>query len=86
MRHATYRTTDDYDVQWCSRRYDLDSIRSVEYVVEQFASWQGPANTFLTFGFAGDRYVAISVEIRKKKEISFSSLAGLFKHYESCTL
>jgi hypothetical protein len=82
VRRAAYRTTDDYDVEWCSRRYDLNSIRSVEYVVEQFASWQGPAHTFLTFGFSGDRYVAISVEIRKEKGESFSCLAGLFKHYE----
>jgi len=82
VRHATYRTTDDYDVAWWSRRYDLNSIRSVEYVVEQFASWQGPAHTFLTFGFAGGRHVAVSVEIRKEKGESFSCLAGLFKHYE----
>ncbi|MFC1597287.1 DUF4105 domain-containing protein [Planctomycetota bacterium] len=82
VRHAAYRATDDYDVEWCSRRYDLNSIRSVEYVVEQFASWRGPAHTFLTFGFDGDRYVAISVEIRKEKGESFSILAGLFKHYE----
>jgi hypothetical protein len=82
VRHATYRTTEDYQVRWDTRRYDLDAIRSVDYGVEQFASWQGPAHTFLTFGFADGRHVAISVEIRKEREESFSPLRGLFKHYE----
>ncbi len=82
VRHATYRSTDNYDVEWCSRRYDLNSIRSVEYIVEHFASWQGPAHTFLTFGFTDGQYVAISTEIRKEKGESFSWLAGLFKQYD----
>lgn len=82
VRNATYRSTNDYDIAWCTRRYDLDSIRSVEYVVEHFASWPGPAHTFLTFGFADGQYIAISIEIRKERGESFSWLAGLFRQYE----
>lgn len=82
VRNATYRREDDYDVAWCVRPYDLDSIRSVEYVVEHFGSRPGVAHTFLTFGFADGRHIAISVEIRKERGESFSALAGLFRQYE----
>ena len=82
LRHATYRTTEDYDVRWCRRQYDLNDIERVDFVVEAFASWRGPAHTFLTFGFSDGDYVAISVEIRKEQGESFSALKGLFKQYE----
>jgi len=82
LRHATYRSTEDYDVRWYRRQYDLNAIERVDFVVEPFASWRGPAHTFLTFGFADGEYVAISVEIRKEQGESFSPLKGLFKQYE----
>ena len=44
--------------------------------------WRGPAHTFLSFGFAGGAYVAISVEIRKEQGESFSPLGGLLRQYE----
>jgi len=82
LRHATYRSTEDYDVRWCRQSFDLKAIERVDFVVELFASWQGPAHTFLTFGFADGEYVAISVEIRKEQGESFSALKGLFRQYE----
>ena len=82
LRHATYRSTEDYDVRWCRRRFDLGAIERVDFVVEPFASWRGPAHTFLTFGFSDGEYVAISVEIRKEQGESFSALKGVFKQYE----
>ncbi|NQU26560.1 MAG: DUF4105 domain-containing protein [Candidatus Nealsonbacteria bacterium] len=82
LRHTTYHSTEDYDVRWYRQQYDLNAIERVDFVVEPFASWRGPAHTFLTFGFADGRHVAISVEIRKEQGESFSPLKGLFKQYE----
>lgn len=82
LRHATYRTTADYDVEWYARTFDLARLSTLDFVVEPFASWRGPAHTFLTFGFADGEHVAVSVEIRKEKGESFSPWAGLFRHYE----
>ena len=82
LRHATYRSVEDYDVRWYRQRYDLSAIERVDFVVEPFASWRGPAHTLLTFGFADGEYVAVSVEIRKEEGESFSPLKGLFKQYE----
>jgi len=82
VRNAHYRSTTDYDVHWEDRRYDLSQIDSVWYVVEPFASWRGPAHTFLSFGFRNGDYVAISVEIRKERGESFSPVWGLLRRYE----
>jgi hypothetical protein len=51
-------------------------------VVEPFASWRGPAHTFLSFGFSDGQYLAISAEIRKERAETFSPLKGLLRQYE----
>lgn len=82
VRHARYRSVDDYDVAWESRSYDLDRLQSAWFVVEPFEEWRGPAHTLMSFGFAGDEYLAISVEIRKEKGEEFSPWKGLVRQYE----
>ncbi len=82
VRHCTYRTKNDYDVALDDRTYDLSRIRTVDYIVEPFASWRGPAHTFLSFGFEGPEYIAISVEVRKQRGQRFSPLKGLLRAYE----
>lgn len=82
VRNTFYRSTTDYDVHWEDRTYDLRRLESVWFVVEPFASWRGPAHTFLSFGFGNGEYVAISVEIRKEQGESFSPLRGLLRQYE----
>ena len=84
VRNARYRSTEDYDVAWEDRSYDLDRLRSAWFVVEPFESqdWEGPAHTLMSFGFAGDDYLAISVEIRKEKGEGFSPWKGLLRQYE----
>lgn len=82
VRNALYRSTTDFDVHWEERSYDLSQLESVWYVVEPFATWRGPAHTFLSFGFTNGDYIAISVEIRKERGESFSPLLGLLRQYE----
>ncbi len=82
VRNTTYRSTTDFDVHWEDRSYDLRRLESVWFVVEPFATWRGPAHTFLSFGFGNGEYVAISVEIRKEQGESFSPLRGLLRQYE----
>jgi hypothetical protein len=82
VRNAVYRTVDDFDVRWEDRRYDLDALETVWFVVEPFGDWKGPAHTFLSFGFAGGEYLALSVEIRKEVGESFSPWRGLIGDYE----
>lgn len=82
VRHCVYRAADDYDVRHEDRDYDLRTLERADFGLERLSSWDGVAHTFLTFGFADGRWLAISVEIRKEKGEQFSPLRGLFKQYE----
>jgi Domain of unknown function (DUF4105) len=82
VRNTHYRSISDFDVRWENRTYDLKKLESVWFLVEPFADWRGPAHTFLSFGFSDGQYIAISVEIRKEKDESFSPLAGILRQYE----
>ncbi|HEX6898422.1 MAG TPA: DUF4105 domain-containing protein [Thermoanaerobaculia bacterium] len=82
VRHALYRSVSDYDVAWEDRSYDLDRLRSAWFVVEPFGDRKGPAHTLMSFGFDGDDYLAISVEIRKERGEEFSPWKGLVRQYE----
>ena len=82
LRHASYRSTHDYDVAWKERTYDLDRLRSAWFMVEPFSDFKGPAHTLMSFGFEGNQYLAVSVELRKEKGEEFSPLKGLFRQYE----
>jgi hypothetical protein len=82
VRHATYRTTTDFDVRWEERQYDLREVRTVDFMVGPFAAWRGLAHTLVSFGFADGEHLAISVETRKERGESYSPLRGMFRHYE----
>jgi hypothetical protein len=82
VRNFVYRSTRDFDAVWEDRNYDLSSLRSAWFVEEPFSSFAGAAHTFLSFGFADGRYLAVSVEIRKEAGESFSPWKGLYRNYE----
>jgi hypothetical protein len=83
VRNFTYRTESDFTPGYYEKTVDLRKLDSAWFLVEPFGNWNGPAHTFVSFGFDGGRdFVAISVEIRKEKGESFSALKGLFRNYE----
>jgi hypothetical protein len=81
IRNFTYASADHYTPGYYDKTFDLRKLESAWFVVEPFGQ-PGAAHTFVSFGFADDDYVAISVEIRKEKGESFSALKGLLRQYE----
>ncbi|MGB0925201.1 MAG: DUF4105 domain-containing protein [Minisyncoccia bacterium] len=81
VRSNTYRSTDDYDVDYYDLDFNLDDIVSVDYVVEPFGTF-GAAHALLSFGLESGEYFSVSVEIRKEKGESFNPIKGLLKQYE----
>lgn len=81
VRNFDWRSDDDYTARWESRRYDLDSLRSVDMALSY---WMGPAiaHTLVSFGFADGRQLVFSVEVRKERGEQYSTVAGFFKRYE----
>lgn len=82
IRNFSYTSTSDYTPAYYDATFDLDKIKNIYFVVEPFSGYVGAAHTFLSFEFEGDKFVSISVEIRKEKGESFSAIKGLLRRYE----
>lgn len=82
IRNTEYRTTDDYTVRHYDKKFDLDKLDSVDFIMVPFDGVPGGAHTFLSFGFDGQDYVAISVEVRRKKGQEFDPVEALIKQPE----
>lgn len=82
VRNFRYSSESEYIPSYYTQTYDVSKIKSVDYIVEPFGDFSGAAHTFLSFGFDGNQYVSISVEIRKKKGQSFSPWLTFLKQYE----
>ncbi|MFH0129847.1 DUF4105 domain-containing protein [Variovorax sp. VaC1] len=81
VRNFDWRSDTDYTQRWETRRYDLDRIRSIDVALSH---WSGPAiaHTLVSFGFDDGQFVTFSIEIRKERGESFSSIGGFFKQFE----
>jgi hypothetical protein len=61
--------------------FDLARLRTVDYFLSH---WSGPlmAHTLVSFGFDDGRFLALSVEARRRRWQKYSPLWGLFRSYE----
>jgi len=80
IRNFTYQTRTIFTPHYESRTYNLADLSSLDLILSY---WTSPliAHVFLSFGFNND-YVAISIEIRRRKGQKYSSRAGFFRQYE----
>lgn len=81
IRNFTYRTEHDYDPGYYDKTFDLRTLDSVDLIA---VYWMGDAiaHVMLSFGFAGQDYLCLSIETRKEVGEAYSSLKGFFKQYE----
>lgn len=81
VRNFEWRTREDFDARWETRRYDLSTLRTADLVVSY---WMGPAiaHTLVSFGFADGRFLVFSVEVRRTRGQLFSALGGFFRQSE----
>jgi Domain of unknown function (DUF4105) len=81
IRNFNYRTETDFTPAYYDKTYDLRQLDSVDLLA---VYWMGPAiaHTFLSFGFSGKHYLAVSIETRKEQGEDYSTIKGFFKQYE----
>jgi len=81
IRNFQYRTELDYTPAYYDKTFDLDKLEGVDVIS---VYWMGPAvaHVFLSFSFAGDEHLAVSIETRKEKGESYSTIKGFFRQYE----
>jgi hypothetical protein len=82
IRDCRWRTLNDFTVSYFDKTFDLRKLRSVDFIVVPFNEMPGLGHTMLSFGFEGDDYLAVSIEIRKERGEKFSAIAGFFQQYE----
>jgi hypothetical protein len=81
VRNLDYRTETDFVPRWEHRTYDLGALDSADLVAVYWAG-HAIAHLMLSFGFQGKDYLAVSIETRKERGESYSTIAGFFKQYE----
>lgn len=82
VRNTIYRTADDFTPRYYDAAFNIYDLRRVWFGVVPFSSSSPMAHTFLSFEFAGPRYVVISVEARKERGERYGPVQGLFRRYE----
>jgi hypothetical protein len=81
IRNFDYRTETDFTPRYYDKTFDLRQLDSVDVIASY---WMGDAiaHTIISFGFSGKDFLAISIETRRERHESYSSIAGFFKQYE----
>jgi Domain of unknown function (DUF4105) len=81
IRNFDYRTETDFTPRYYDKTFDLRQLDSVDIIASY---WMGDAiaHTIVSFGFSGKDFLAISIETRRERHESYSSIAGFFKQYE----
>jgi hypothetical protein len=85
IRNFTYKDVLDFTPGYYDKTFDLNKIRSVDFIVEPFRGLA--AHTFVAFGFEGAEdgsveYVDISVEVRREKGEYFGVIRGFLRQFE----
>jgi hypothetical protein len=81
VRNFRYRGVDDFDERWEERSFDLARLDGLDVF---FIYWGAPliAHTILSWSFADGQRLAISVEVRKRRNQSYSAWKAFFRNYE----
>jgi hypothetical protein len=82
IRNTQYHTASDYTVRHYDKTFDLDKLDTVNFIVVPLPEVPGGAHAFVSFGFGGRDFVAISVEIRRTRGEEFSLARSLARPYE----
>jgi hypothetical protein len=81
IRNFDYRSEIDFTPRYYDKTFDLSTLDTVDIIATY---WMGDAiaHMMVSFGFAGRDYLTVSIETRKERTESYSTLAGFFKEYE----
>lgn len=81
VRDFLYRTENDFTPRYYDKTVKLSELDSVDVLASY---WMGDdiAHIFVSFGFAGRDYLAMSIETRPENGESYSTIAGFFRNFE----
>ena len=81
IRNFDYRSETDYTARYYDKTFDLRELETVDLITSY---WMGDAiaHVMMSFGFADRDFVTVSIETRKEKGESYSTVNGFFRQYE----
>ena len=82
FRNFQWHSKEVFDPVWEERIFDLQNLKSLDFIVEPFKDSELMAHTMLRFGFGDGKNIVVSVEARREKHEKFSLVAGSFRQFE----
>jgi hypothetical protein len=81
IRNFEYRSETDFTPRYYDKTFDLGKLESADLIC---VYWGSPAiaHVIVSFGFAGGKFVAFSIEMRKEAGEAGSMLRSFFRKYE----
>lgn len=81
VRDFRWHDRDNGEARWRDMVVNLDQLQSADMIT---SVWSSPkiAHLLVSFGFADGQRVVFSVEIRRERDESFSSIGGFFRQFE----
>lgn len=81
LRDFRWRSEQDYDERWDTRRYDLAQVEGADLFLSYW-SGEAIAHLLVSFTFRDAEPLTFSIEVRREQGEEWSSLAGFFRTYE----
>lgn len=82
IRNCSYASKDVFVVAHYDKKFNLESISSVDFIVVPFRNSSNLAHTMLSFGTDDGQHIAVSVEARLEKGESYSAVLGALRQFE----
>lgn len=81
-RNFNWTAEKEAEVRYETRIVDLADLTGVDVFISHFDDFEGLAHIFLSFGFAEDEPVVISLETRREEGEEFSPVLGILRQFE----
>jgi hypothetical protein len=81
IRNFEYRTATDFTPRYYDKTFDLRQLETVDLITSYWGS-ETIAHVLVSFSFAEQDYIAVSIETRKERTEEYATLPGFFKQYE----
>ncbi|MEM0927611.1 MAG: DUF4105 domain-containing protein, partial [Planctomycetota bacterium] len=81
FRYHCEDAQDSHEACWETRRFDLDQVCDVDFIVVPFNDHPHLAHTMVSFGLSGGDHLTISVEARRPHQQAYSLAKGMFGYF-----
>ena len=82
VRHFTWRTEQDFDAAWSDGVYELSDLDRLTFYYVPLNAKSSIAHVFVSFGFGPERWLAVSVEARRRPGEDYELTGAVLRRYE----